>query len=287
MGNQPNIKEDFQGFIHYCWRHHDTDATQVAELLAQHTAEIGNAKQLSQYCSLILHVFGGHLATWPRATQLLTQLNNQNQWQQHPVLVRAFAVAAYCNENETEFKQYTSDMTKADLCQTYAQVANELSAQGKMTPALIAFNHATAELPSNLPSQPEVARALAITANNLAVALADLPDRTLEQDQAMVEAAQQALSCWRIAGGWLEQERAEYRLALCYLAADQLDLARQHAQLCEAICLANGADSYELFFAHELLLQIHNAYCQHHKAKVPAEYQADCVISTPSSHLSN
>ncbi len=62
---------------------------------------------------------------------------------------------------------------------------------------------------------------------------------------------------WKIAGGWMQEERAEYRLAMSLLKADAPKEAKVHAERCEAICLQNGGDAFELFYAHDLLMQVH------------------------------
>ena len=69
----------------------------------------------------------------------------------------------------------------------------------------------------------------------------------------MIRAAQVARAQWQRAGTWLEVERAEYRLALCWLAAGDPALALQHARACDAIVRENGSLPLELFFAAEAL----------------------------------
>jgi hypothetical protein len=73
----------------------------------------------------------------------------------------------------------------------------------------------------------------------------------------MLQAAALARRFWGRAGGWLEAERAEYRLALCWLRAGDADRARSHAQACLAIVQAQPeAAALERFFAWEALGRI-------------------------------
>ena len=62
-----------------------------------------------------------------------------------------------------------------------------------------------------------------------------------------------SVSQWERAGTWLEVERAEYRLALCWLAAGDPALGLQHARYCESIVQENGSAPLEVFFAAEAL----------------------------------
>ena len=101
-------------------------------------------------------------------------------------------------------------------------------------------------------------RALAANSNGIAATLQEgvlregVPLQPTTR-QLMIEAAQVARSQWERAGTWLEVERAEYRLALCWLAAGDADCALQHAQCCEAMVSQNGALPLEVFFAAEAL----------------------------------
>ena len=67
---------------------------------------------------------------------------------------------------------------------------------------------------------------------------------------AMVAAAESALAHWKIAGTWLEEERAEYRLARSQLQAGNSAAAVDRAHRCIEICEGNDAPAFERFFAH-------------------------------------
>ena len=70
----------------------------------------------------------------------------------------------------------------------------------------------------------------------------------------MLQAAAVGRRYWARAGTWLETERAEYRLARCWLAAGDPAQARQHAQACLALVDAQPAPpALERFFACEAL----------------------------------
>jgi len=75
----------------------------------------------------------------------------------------------------------------------------------------------------------------------------------------MLLCARAARRHWEIAGGWLETERAEYRLAMSHLEAGDLPQARLHAQTCLEIVEANGGAPLEACFGWEALAKVERA----------------------------
>lgn len=69
----------------------------------------------------------------------------------------------------------------------------------------------------------------------------------------MVDAARLAHAAWHEAGGWLEQQRADYQLALCLAATGDGAEALRYAQSCWRVCTENAADDEECFYALEAL----------------------------------
>lgn len=69
----------------------------------------------------------------------------------------------------------------------------------------------------------------------------------------MVEAARLAHEHWHAVGGWLEQERADYQLALCLASAGAGEAALGYAQSCWQRCRDNAADDEECCYALEAL----------------------------------
>lgn len=94
-------------------------------------------------------------------------------------------------------------------------------------------------------------RAYAASANNVAGGLRDGPRGDPARDALMLASAQLARRAWERAGTWLHVERADYFLALCHVALGQGAEAVACARACLSRCDAEGADAYELFFAHE------------------------------------
>lgn len=102
-------------------------------------------------------------------------------------------------------------------------------------------------------------RALAVAGNNLACTLEEKAGRSAEERELMILAAQTGLRFWAVAGGWLETERAEYRLAMTWLQVGDLVQARVHAQRCLDIVQRESAPALERFFAWEALAVVARA----------------------------
>src|SRR5262249_9434005 len=84
-------------------------------------------------------------------------------------------------------------------------------------------------------------------------ALEERRDRDEAQTAGMIAAARGGLTFWRLAGTWLEEERALYRLARSLIAARQPDEAVGSAKQCAQVFLANDAPAFERFFAYAVL----------------------------------
>ena len=69
----------------------------------------------------------------------------------------------------------------------------------------------------------------------------------------MIVAAEGGLKYWKQAGTWLEEERAEYRLARSLLQAGKPDAAIQSARRCIEVCASNDAPAFEQFFGYAVL----------------------------------
>lgn len=102
-------------------------------------------------------------------------------------------------------------------------------------------------------------KAYAVTANNTALELRLGPRGDAAADALMLLAAALSRRAWAAAGTWLQVERAEYQWALCHAQLGQGEAALVHARQCLAMCMAEGADATERFFAHEALARAWHA----------------------------
>lgn len=149
--------------------------------------------------------------------------------------------------------------TDATRWRALQNVVLAMAAQGRSEQALALLQTDKAAALAQGPS--DAGKAFAATANNVAGHLQDGLRGDAGRDALMLQAAAIARRAWASAGGWMQVERADYRLALCHAAAGQGAEAVEHARRCLAGCVAAGeqADALEHFFAHEALVRAHRA----------------------------
>ena len=235
---------DFDSFIDQAWTDHATDASAVAtRLQAEGLPLLTAAGQIPRFAHLAAHVHGDHLGRWQDGVQFQRQLD-------------ALPFCPAEGDTPAALRRYIASLSLAAGThdERPALVGSDRIRVTAMTAEALA-DVETAGLPDDGPH----ARALAITGNNLAATLEELPERSAAQRALMILAAQTARRFWAIAGTWLETERAEHRLAMTWLQAGDLAQARRHAQQCLAIVAANDGAALERFFGWEALGRIERA----------------------------
>jgi hypothetical protein len=249
-------------FVSQGWADHAEKTDEVAARLPEGLGLVTEAKHLGMLAALIVHVYGEHLARWADGVALLEKLETLPVFDATtPVgksVVRSKAVLHRCAGNyEDEAKCMTASMTGGDVPEASDRI-RQLAIAG----SALAFQHRMDEARRDLdecvalaaygPSKDDpAARSLAMTAHNVAVEFENKPELTDDERALMLRAAQISLDFWKIAGGWMEEERAEYRVTMSHLKAGDAAGALAHAESCLRIVEANGADPYEAFFARE------------------------------------
>jgi len=242
----------FQEFIEQSWTDHNDHAQDVADRLAAALPTVACPEHVAAYARIVTHVYGEHLGEWARGIALLDALRNVEGFSNAPevggLVTRGVATLRYAGGDARSLK-HMSDEERAVVLATAASALTGRRAFGR---ALEAYALAV-ELAGNLPEGTPAFRSLAIAGNNLATALEELPDRDAAQTEGMVAAARGALAFWRLAGTWLEEQRAHYRLARSLLAAGEPDDAVESAMQSARMCLDNDAPPLERFFAYAAL----------------------------------
>ncbi|USH05588.1 hypothetical protein K6Q96_20565 [Grimontia kaedaensis] len=265
-------QQNFTSTLNQGWQQHESEPVSVFDSMAS-MLDCLDPEQTESAMTLLLHTAIGHLNAPDKLLHLLSSLPpNQASL---PSSLRAQVVADYFHTNNlSDMSHLTTDEQRRVL----AQIANEYTALQNTAQASQWLTMAAEGVNESSVSKP-LARALAITGNNLACQFEELKERTLEQDQQMIKAAQLALQYWRVAGGWMQEERAEYRLAMSLIKAGQYQDARTHAERCEAICIENEADDFERYFASDLLMLVHFHLAQSFKQNVSEELRRYCETS--------
>ncbi len=247
---------EFKSVLSQAWRDHADDPRGVALRLPQLLSLVHDEQNITEFTGLAHHVLGEHLAAWGDGLAMLEQLRVLPTFEvtgpSGQSVTRALASLRLSQGSADERPQ----LSTSDAVRVGAMAAANLAlhdtprAMHLMREVLASATQAAA---GGLPDTDPLHRAVAISCNNLAATLADLDQRSDEQRELMLQAAQGAQVHWAIAGTWLETERAEYRLALCWLKAGNAARAMFHASACLAIVDANGAVALERFFAGEVL----------------------------------
>ena len=243
---------NFDAFIETAWADHGERPREVADRLAASLGVVEAPDHVAPFARLVSHVFGEHLGEWERGIAMLQSLRD--------AIPCAGDAAALAVAQRIATLRYASGETsgllelpvETRIC-GLADVASMLSARGAFGAAIAAYAEATRLADSGLPSGSPAHRALAVGGNNLAAALEGRADRSAAETDGMIAAAEGGLKYWKIAGTWLEAERAEYRLGRSLLQAGRASRALACAERCVALCEANAAPALERFFGYALL----------------------------------
>lgn len=242
----------FLEFIEQCWSEHADRAQDVADRLAAAVPMVAAPEDIVAFARIVTHVYGEHLGKWARGIALLEALRNVESYAAAPevggAVTRCLATLRYAGGDVRALRQLSTE----DRAAVLATAASAFTGRLELERALEAYAQAV-QLASGLPAGSSAFRSLAIGGNNLATALEEVADRDDAQTEGMIAAARGALTFWRLAGTWVEEERALYRLSRSLLAAKHPDEAVETAVQCVKVCLANEAPAFERFFAYAVL----------------------------------
>lgn len=236
-------------FLDRAWSDHADHAAAVAARLPEALPLVVDDSGAMRLAALAHHVFGEHLGRWRDGLTFLAELAERPVFGADgaAAIARCLASLRLCSGEADQ----RAALTASDQCRVNSMAAGNLAASNSLRSAELL--HEAVTRASALPDADPGVRALAANSNNIAGTLQELASRTAQQRDLMVHAAQVARAQWERAGTWLEVERAEYRLALCWLAAGDPAQALQHTRHCESIVQLNGALPLEVFFAAEAL----------------------------------
>jgi hypothetical protein len=244
---------DFSSFMARAWADHAADAQAVARRLPDAVALVGDEAQLGQLVNLAQHVHGEHLGEWQAGIAFIERLAGL------PVCVPGGAGGQACARGVASLRLAQGAgadldaLSVSDRVRVVAMAASSLAERDTARAQRLLQDALELAQRSGLPASDPMNRALAVTGNNLACALEEKAERSAGERALMVLAAQTARRHWALAGGWLEIERAEYRLATTWRHAGEPARAREHAQACLAIVAANDGPALERLFGCEAL----------------------------------
>jgi hypothetical protein len=256
----------FKDLIDDGWNRHGEHPEAVAATLRDALERVETADQAGMLARLASHVLGDHLGRWDDGVALLQMLHARfDDETVRRAIRRNQAALHYCAGRNAQFEEALRAGLEPDRHPASSQVrvlafaAAALAAQAQTDAGMRALNRAL-ELAEYGPDRDDpAASVLAATGNNLAVALEQKSERSAAETAMMIRAAEIARQYWEIAGGWLQVERAEYRLARSFAAAGRGADAARHAEACLRICGAHDAPGGERFFGFEALAHAHRA----------------------------
>jgi hypothetical protein len=251
-------------FVTQGWKDHATDAEGVFARLPEGIALIAEPAHLAAFSGLCVHVSGEHLGRWGEGVALLDRLTGLPVFDpassEGKAVVRSMAILHRCAGNrEAEARCFAASRLggevpeESDKIRLLAVAAAALLGQKRLSDARRDFEEAVALAAYGPNAKDPAARALAVTGNNLACEFERMSVLSDDERAMMLRAAQVGREFWGIAGGWMEAERAEYRLAMSHIKAGDPSTALLHAGRCLTIVEENGADAGEAFFAHEAI----------------------------------
>lgn len=243
---------DFDSFIKQAWADHADDAAGVALRLEQDgPARVSQAGQVAQLVQLVHHVHGEHLARWQDGLALLARIAvlpvHDAAGEGGAALHRCVASFRLCSGDDSVL----AGLSPADDVRVRAMAAANLGGHDSERAAQLLRQAQTGAEAAALPDTDPAIRTIAVTGWNMACTLEEKSPRSDTETALMIEAAQASSRFWARAGGWLEKERGEYRLAMTWLQAGDARRAARHAQACLDIVAVNDGPALERFFGWE------------------------------------
>lgn len=246
-------------FLEAAWNDHGDRPQEVAARIAASLHLVQAPEHLPPFVRLLTHVYGEHLGQWNPGIELLESLRAHSAAAPGGAAARPIEVAIATLRFGDGDASALAALTSQEQVAALANASSALAARSEIRRAIDAYEQARRAAQSASPTEAPALRTLAAAGNNLAVSLEAKGDRSTFETQAMLAAAEAALMHWRQVGTWLEEERAEYRLARSRLEAGDANAAVQSAERCVAGCERNNAPPFEQFFAHAVLACAHRA----------------------------
>jgi len=241
-----------EAFLESAWNDHAEHTSEVATRIERSLALVAKPDDIAPFVRIATHVFGEHLAEWQRGIELIESIRRMPAADGDAAasaIVRGVATLRVARGDADALDALAPE----DRVFALAGAAAAFAGRNDHRRALDAYAAALAVAKSGLPAKSPALRALAVGGNNLACALEEKIDRDAAQTDGMVCAAEAALEYWRLAGTWLEEERAHYRLARSLIAAGRPQPAIASARRCIDVCDANNAPPFERFFGEAAL----------------------------------
>jgi hypothetical protein len=197
------------------------------DLAASELAAIGEIltepSDAADWSGLVLDILGEEMGDWNRARAAISSLRSRLNLHRHPLVTGRLAITSYL---AGEIEAYLGEEAEAAAaagkeamsCILFVRLTiaeGSLSDSRRNSPIWLV---PTLHLTQQVPDDSQFARTLAAICNNIASSLleCDLGDRG--NADALLLAARASNRFWSKIGGWVEEERSQYLLALTFNA---------------------------------------------------------------------
>ena len=266
------------------WGYHDSDSERLArELETADLAEL-DPKAAPRCLQLSNHTIGEHLGDWTRARRFAETVCAARPGYLHQAMVGGhLAVARFMDGAVAAAQQAEIEALLAaeDPMATYLRVksllAGALAGSGRYADAGLVIGAAnrlglgTGESGSD--------RSIAITNNNLASELVGSESLDAEQTRLMLPSAEAARTFWKRCGTWVNEERAEYLLALVHNRIEDHRRGLEHAETALAVIADNGEEPVDEAFVRLAAAVAHQGLSQPESAAEQIS-RADALAAT-------
>jgi hypothetical protein len=236
------------------WERHATVPHEVAAELEKNVALVEEPAKASAFLGLANHTIGEHLADWHRAEALASQVVAT---QPHTAAMTgawtALAVAHFMVGNwpaalamQALILRLGQESAVVVQIKLGAQVAKAVLGAKRYAEGM-ALYQATVDL-ARANGETASDRTVAIVSNNLASELLELVERTSQEQDLMLNAAQISAEFWGRCGTWVNTERGLFLLALVHNAAAQPDIARSYGERALETIACNGEEKVDEAF---------------------------------------
>ena len=243
---------DVDALVSQGWSDHPKDPAGVATRLEQHIELVRDGDGAAKYMHLVNHVLGDHLGRREDATQLCEDAMRRAGDDPGESPYVHLAVARTMS-GDGDGAEAAIEVLGGDLPQRVRVgllVAQSHANAGAFEDAARIYDEQMA-LGAELPDGHSAERSFAIVSNNIANEILNEAPRSPTNDALMERAAHAAHTYWCRVGTWVNDERADYLLALVHNKLGRHEEARTFADRALAtIADADGEEKVDEAFIH-------------------------------------
>jgi hypothetical protein len=249
---------EFDAWLNQAWDEHATHAAGLAARIGTEGLPLARTDaQAAALVRLAHHLYGDHLGRWSEGRQLIFHIGTSEP--AGPITGTAQRILDASLALAGGLEDLRLPMDASDRIRVGSHAAAALASHDAPRASSLLREAALGVDTAALPHSDPACRAIAINGNDIAMTLGDKLSRSDAESDLMLLAARYARDYWARAGTWLEVQRAEYRLAVCWLKAPDVAAARRHARKCLDLLREHAAPPLEWFFGWEALALVERA----------------------------